>query len=85
MSSRAPFDYPIDFGSLEPPHAPRLAVGESRTFWVSGRIWLVCEAQSRVGRALFFLGPGVMRRVSRYPSRWMELSDEALYSLSWSS
>ncbi|HKW11325.1 MAG TPA: hypothetical protein VJO33_13165 [Gemmatimonadaceae bacterium] len=46
----------------------------------------VCETVDLVTmtRTLVFLGNGVARRVRIYPTNWRELSDDALYTLSWS-
>lgn len=75
--------YPIDHLRSEPPHVPSCASGEARHFRVEGERWLACEEHAPDGSSLFFLGPGVMRRVRQFPSNWRELSDEELYSLSW--
>ena len=76
--------YPIDKFNIEPPQFPACASGIGRHFRVDGIAWLVCADGSRNGPALLFLGPGVMRRVRQYPADWLELSDDALYALSWS-
>ena len=76
--------YPIDKFNHEPPRFPGCASGVGRYFRVDGANWLVCIDQSENGPALLFLGPGVMRRVRSYPTDWLELSDDALYALSWS-
>ena len=48
--------------------------------------WTVCEdpGDGVLRRhALVYFGPGIVRRVRAFPSNWLVLSDEQLYSLSW--
>ena len=73
------------FDVTTPPVPPMCARGEARQFSVRGRPWLVCEDGSLFGPALIFFGPGVARRVRRYPCNWRELTDEGLQELSLSS
>ena len=59
----------------------------SRRIIVGGTSWVVCEdpdvAAPTFGPSLVFYGPGAARRVRDYPKRWLELSDEDLYAVSW--
>jgi hypothetical protein len=52
-----------------------------------GVYWTVYEAPSSYDRrsrpTLVFESDAIVRRVREYPSRWRELSDEALTALSW--
>lgn len=70
----------------EPPNTPPFChEGRVRRFRIGPAPWLVCEHhQSDSGPSLVFFGPGVGRRVRNFPPNWCELSDEALYALSWS-
>lgn len=77
-------DDPIEGRNFEVPDVPRCASGKSHRFTVAGAPWLACEDHSVHGPALLFLGPGIMRRVRRYPPNWNTLDDDALYALSWS-
>jgi hypothetical protein len=53
-----------------------------------GQRWQVFERafdtfDRRSGASLIFVSEVAMRRVRNYPANWMELSDDALASLSW--
>jgi hypothetical protein len=61
---------------------------DARHLTVQGSVWWVYEDVRTEapfhGPALLFKGEHIARRVRRYPKNWRELSDEALYALSWS-
>jgi len=69
---------------VEPPMIPKFCGNEpTRRFCIGPYPWLVCEHHDVNGAALLFLGPGVARRVRNFPADWQDLSDEALYAVSW--
>ena len=61
---------------------------DARHLTVQGSVWWVYEDVRTEapfhGPALLFKGEHIARRVRRCPKNWRELSDEALYALSWS-
>ena len=63
---------------------PRTKRGERR-FALAGEGWSVWEdlRPAPFGPALVFENDKVTRRVHQYPANWRELTDEALYALSW--
>ena len=63
---------------------PRTKRGERR-FALAGEGWSVWEdlRPAPFGPALVFENDKVARRVHQYPANWRELTDEALYALSW--
>jgi hypothetical protein len=63
------------------------AIGGDRHFAMRARAWTVREVIDPITltRVLIFDCDGTARRVRHYPVDWRELSDEALYTLSWSS
>lgn len=70
---------------IEAPPIPKFCENaRMRRFSVGPYPWLACENCDGDGTALLFFGPGVARRVRNYPEQWYDLSDEALYALSWS-
>ena len=60
----------------------------SRRISVGGIAWVACEDPDtdspKFGPSLIFYGPGIARRVRKYPANWLELCDEELYAVSWS-
>lgn len=63
---------------------PNAIGGPSRSYLVGTTEWIVLEdADSPHGPSLVFFGPGVARRVTRYPKHWRELPDAELHLLSW--
>jgi hypothetical protein len=60
-------------------------VGGERSFLIAAQSWSVCEVidPTTLTPVLIFAGTGVARRVRNYPADWRELSNEALYALSW--
>ena len=61
---------------------------DARQIHVEGSVWWVYEDLRTDapfhGPALLFKGDRIGRRVREYPKDWRDLSDEALYALSWS-
>jgi hypothetical protein len=61
---------------------------DARQLHVQGSSWWVYEDERTeapfYGPALLFKGDHIARRIREYPKHWRELSDEALYALSWS-
>ena len=61
---------------------------DARHLNVQGSIWWVYEDPRTeapfYGPTLLFKGDHIARRVREFPKHWRELSDEALYALSWS-
>ena len=61
---------------------------DARQLHVQGVVWWVYEDARAdapfYGPALLFKGDHIARRVRDYPKNWRELSDDALYALSWS-
>jgi hypothetical protein len=56
-----------------------------RRFAINGEGWSVWEDRRRPpDPSLVFENTKVARRVHEYPANWRELSDEQLYTLSWS-
>jgi hypothetical protein len=56
-----------------------------RHFFISGEEWSVWEdLQSVSAPSLVFENTKIARRVHAYPPNWRELSDEQLYTVSWS-
>jgi hypothetical protein len=59
----------------------------SRTIHVGGETWRVYESHGSYDRrsrpSLIFESEHAIRRVRDFPANWSELSDEALYALSW--
>ena len=62
------------------------SIGRERTIVRQWHAWVVRECVDPVTfqRTLVFSGDGVARRVRSFPPQWRELSDDALYDLSWS-
>jgi hypothetical protein len=67
----------------------REAQRDARQLLVDGVTWLVYELppatfDRRGTSSLVFESEGAVRRVRDYPADWRNLSNEALYPLSWS-
>lgn len=67
----------------------REAQRAARQLRAAGTVWLVYELRAlpldrRTSASLIFESDSAIRRVRNYPENWRELSDVALFALSWS-
>jgi hypothetical protein len=79
-------------GSSPPPSPPAEQMGQApkqrrgRQLVIDGLVWTVYEHVvnygDRLATTLVFDRPGLVRRIRRFPTNWMELDDRALHALS---